>query len=73
MSLTGYKTYFNNISVSSNQTHISALTITLGKILPTPKLPISEIAIIIVVVVAIIALAVAATMRNRGKNRSKND
>lgn len=73
VSLTGYKTYFDNISVSSNQTHVSALTITLGKISPTPTLPISEIVIIAVVVVVIIALAVAATMRNRGKNRNKSD
>ena len=73
VSSTGYKTYYNNISVSSNQTHVSALTITLGKISPTPKLPISEIVIIAVVVVVIIVLAVAATVRNRGKNRNKND
>ena len=73
VSLTDYKTYYNNISVSSNQTYVSALTVTLGKISPTPKLPISEIVIIAAVVVVIIALAVTATMRNRGKNRNKKD
>ena len=73
VSLTGYKTYYDNISVSSNQTHVSALTVTLGKISPTPKLPISEIVIIAAIVVVIIASAVAATMRNREKNRNKKD
>ena len=71
--LSGYKTYYDNVSVTSNQTHISTLTITLGKVSPPLRLSIIEVVVIAIVAIVIISAVVSVILRNRGKAGPKQN
>ncbi len=64
----GYKTYYQNVTVASNQSSVSVLNIALNK-QPTPAtLPVLYILIIVVVVAVVIALV--AVIASKAKRKS---
>ena len=63
--LGGYVTYYHNVTVTSNQTKISALTITLAKVTPPSPLSTIDIVIIAVVVIAVVAAISVSIVRLR--------
>ncbi len=64
----GYKTYYHNVTVASNQTSLSVLKIALSK-QPTPA-PIHVLYIIVIVAVVAIVLALVAVMVSKTKRKS---
>ncbi len=69
--LSGYVTYYRNVTVTSNQTNVSALTITLTKVTPPSPLSTTEIVIIAVVAIAIVAAVSMSIVRSRKRTESK--
>jgi YVTN family beta-propeller protein len=68
----GYKTYYDNLTVASNQTSISPLSINLSKVSPPTPLPLLYIAVISAVIIAVIAASVMIMRTRKNANKKRN-
>ena len=67
----GYQPYYKNITVLSNQTHISPLSINLVKITPPTPFPLIYVIIIVIVIVAVLGVTSFVILRGRQKQNSE--
>ena len=67
----GYQPFYKNITVLSNQTHISPLSINLTKITPPTPFPLIYVIIIVIVIVAVLGVTSFVILRGRQKQNSE--